>query len=488
MKKNDSSAMSELKNLTFIRPEKGKERFAPTPLHVVRSNAFSMEETGLLSLLVSFKDFICKETILAGAYFDNGEYSIQTAWQKLVNKNIIKQKRCHVEGRWRWEYVINIDEADYRHGRNVAETAAKYDVSMETAAAMVADWKKKEKAAQSQPQEAQPQPVNHPEQLMRTQPEPAPQVVQGDSRVAELEEAVAKLEETFIAASPVAASPVADVQGDSRVAELEEAVAKLEETFIAASPVAASPVADVAPHDAFAVQLAAYLTANGFNQDIANDNICNFNTRLDGEKMIYDDYKSYTNHFEMWFLSRSAQAAPAVKSQPVTVPPVAPIALSATRHDNLKLFLLNDKELKQYLLEENFQYGEAEVDAFILRLNNDKITHDTYGKFAGHFKKWLPTFKSYQEKGRKLAGKQKGEKKGSNINFNKLRKAIENPKDGKTFDNWQFWVNQIVQETKDLTAVDIQYKNHLKYLKEQNNLVKYFQSKKQKVDDDFNSQ
>jgi hypothetical protein len=419
-----------MSNLIINRP--ANQQFVQYPHWIAQGKEFSLDEVGLLAIILSFKAYLSKSSLVN--FTSDGKRAIDTAWKGLIQKGILIAKSFKsADNRFAWSYTINLEKisiiSPQKKGVNYAEIAHKYGVSEDIARAIT-----EEAIAQAMPAASIPD--------IQTMPIPMAEPAEIDNNVPKI----------AIPTSEIGSKPFFEVEsmpismpdmGFNPFFELQSMSIPILE--IASKPIVEMPnsTSEIVP------------------------------------KPIIEIPKTPISMIE-------TGSKPMIDSTFVSQPTQTP----SEKHHEFAEDLLNDKKLLDYLRAESplFEVTPEIINAFHKRLDMNQLEHPNYEKYAQHFRNWLPDFLKYKDVGNKLKankqnvvnnGNSSNEKCGNNKDFNILRKKLQNPQED--YMTYQGWVLKLDEITENLSPADITYKNEMVSLYEKGQLRQRYQEMKTKI-------
>jgi hypothetical protein len=126
-----------MSNLIINRPI--NQQFVQSPHWIAQGKEFALNEKGLLDIILSFKDYLSKESLVN--FTSDGKRAIDTAWKGLIQKGILIAKSFKsADNRFAWSYTVNLEKVSMLSPKkivvNYTEIASKYGVSEDVARAI----------------------------------------------------------------------------------------------------------------------------------------------------------------------------------------------------------------------------------------------------------------------------------------------------------------------------------------------------------------
>jgi hypothetical protein len=456
-----------MSNLTIHRPI--HQPFVQYPHWIAQAKEFSLDEAGLLSIILSFKDYLSKSSLVN--FTRDGKRAIDTAWKGLIQKGILVVKSFKSEeNRFAWSYTVNLEKvalvSPQKTVVNYAEIAHKYGVSEEIARAIT-----EEAIARAIPAASLP---NIPIESI-----PTLEPVESDKKESKIGISTPEIasQPSFEVSSMLLFIPEIDFNPFFEVQSMPIPLLEMGSKTIIETP-----------------EMPTLTTEMGSKTIIEPPKMPTLTTEM-GSKTIIETPKMPTLTTEMGSKPNIEMPILAMERTPKSLQDSTLIEKEIqTAHEKRNKFaedLLNDKKLRDYLRTESplFEVTLEILNAFHKRLDMNQLEHPNYEKYAQHFRNWLPDFLKYKEVGDKIKASKPpvakdenwlNEKCGTNKDFNILRKKLQNPQ--ADYMTYQGWVLQLAEIAENLSPADITYKKEMIFLYQNGQLLQRFQERKAQME------
>ncbi len=459
-----------MSNLIINRPV--NQQFVQYPHWIAQGKEFSLDEAGLLSIILSFKDYLSKSSLIH--FTRDGKRAIDTAWKGLIQKGILIAKSFKsADNRFAWSYTVNLEKVSILSPQktvvNYAEIAHKYGVSEDIARAIT-----EEAIARAIPAASLPNiPI---EPISRMEPEENNE--NGSILAISTQETDSKTS-IEVPNMPISMPEI----GFKPFFEVQSMPISMPEMDF-------NPFFEIQSMPISILEMGSKTLIETLKMPIPT-------TEIDSKAVIETTQVPIptTEISSKTVIETPKMPIPTTEwvSKPIMDEMLIekPTLTASEKRSHFAETLLNDKKLLDYLRAESpiFEVTPEIILAFHKRLDMNQLEHSNYEKYAQHFRNWLPDFLKYQDVGNKIkTAKQNvvndsngsNEKCGSNKDFNILRKKLQNPQ--ADYMTYQDWVIKLAEITENLSPADITYKNEIVSIYKKGQLRQRFQEMKAKME------